>query len=310
MDKSKYLPIISGIIFSSVFGFSFLFTKNALDVVNPFHLLGFRFGLAALFFTILYFLNMFKLNYKNKNLKLLFVLAFMQPVIYFVCETMGINLTTSAEAGLMISLIPVFVVILSSIFLKEKPTKLQLISVILSVIGVVFIIIMRESLEVQGNYWGLVFLFGAVIAGAGFSTLSRKLSLDFTPQEITFIMMWFGAIIFNIIGLIEYNGDYMHYFMELANTEVLISVIYLGIFSSVIAFFMLNYTLSRIDSFKAAVFANLSTIIAIFAGIVFRGEPFYWFQIVGSIMIITGVFGTNYFDTKKKFDAKKKKVNK
>ena len=158
---------------------------------------------------------------------------------------------------------------------------------------------MRESLAVQGNLLGFLFLLGAVIAGAMFSILSRKLSLDFKPQEITFIMMWFGAVIFNVIGIIEYEGNISQYFSFIFNSQFLISVIYLGVFSSVIAFFMLNYTLSKINAFKAAVFANLSTIIAILAGIIFRNEPFYWFQVIGSIMIIIGVFGTNYFDAKK-----------
>ncbi|MFW5976715.1 MAG: DMT family transporter [Bacillota bacterium] len=300
LSLKKYLPLLSAFIFSVIFGFSFLFTKEGLEIIAPFHLLGFRFGMAAIALFFLKIFNIIKINFRGKKLKLLILLALVQPVLYFVFETTGIQLTTSSEAGLMISLIPVLVTILSVIFLGEKPTRLQVIFVIMSVLGVGFIMLMKGSLEVKANFLGLLFLFGAVFSGAVYNILSRKLSLNFTPVEITYIMMIFGAVIFNVIAYFNYSGSFLDYFMPLSSLKVLSSVIYLGIFSSVIAFFMMNYTLSRLEATKAAVFANLSTVISIIAGVLIRNEPFYWFQIIGSILIITGVFGTNYFDKKKK----------
>lgn len=37
---------------------------------------------------------------------------------------------------------------------------------------------------------------------------------------------------------------------------------------------------------------------SIVAGVLIRHEPFYWYQIVGAIMILSGVWGTNYFGSK------------
>lgn len=42
-----------------------------------------------------------------------------------------------------------------------------------------------------------------------------------------------------------------------------------------------------------SVFANLATVIAIFSGVVFLGEPFHWFHALGTAMIVTGVLGAN-----------------
>src|SRR6056297_2055889 len=121
----KYLPILSGLGYSIIFGFSFLFTKNALTNINPFHLLAYRFSIAAITLTLLLFLGFIKISYKNKNVKILLLLVITEPVLYFIFETLGINKTTSSEAGLMISLIPVAVTILGAIFLQEKPSKKQ-----------------------------------------------------------------------------------------------------------------------------------------------------------------------------------------
>lgn len=53
--------------------------------------------------------------------------------------------------------------------------------------------------------------------------------------------------------------------------------------------------LSKIEASRSAVFTNLTPIVAVIAGVVFRDEPFYWFQAVGGVMILIGVWGTNYF---------------
>jgi drug/metabolite transporter (DMT)-like permease len=136
--------------------------------------------------------------------------------------------------------------------------------------------------------------------GSIYNLLSRKLSLNFKPVEITFVMMWSGAIIFNILALMDYESGIKSYFTPLINSQVLISIIYLGIFSSVLAFFLMNFTLSKITAAQSAVFANLTTIVAILAGVFIRGEDFFWYQIVGGILIIIGVWGTNYFGKRKK----------
>ena len=76
------------------------------------------------------------------------------------------------------------------------------------------------------------------------------------------------------------------------------SIAYLGILSSLIAFFLINFTLSRIEASKSSVFANLSTIVSIIAGVVLLHENFKLYHLIGSILILLGVWGTNYFTKK------------
>lgn len=301
-DNKKILPYLAGIIFSTIFGFSFMFTKTALNEVEPFHLLGFRFGFAAIVLTVLQIFGIIKINFKGKKLSMLLVLSLFQPVTYFICETIGVKLTSSSETGMMIALIPVFVTILATVFLKEIPTLTQLFFIIVSVSGVVFINTMKGSVEISSNILGIIILIGAVISAAIYNILSRKSSLSFNSVEITFIMMWVGTIVFNIIAIGQHisTNDLANYLAPVTNLQVLPSLLYLGVLSSVIAFFMVNYTLSKLEASRASVFANLTTIVSIIAGVVILKEDFYWFHIVGGGMILFGVWGTNYFGNKKK----------
>jgi len=300
-EKEKYLPYLAGTGMALIFGFSFLFTKGALDEVAPFHLLGFRFGMAAIVLLILKITKVIKVEYKGKPIKNLLYIALAQPVAYFIFETYGVMLTTSSESGMMLALVPVLVTLLAAIFLKEFPGKIQGLFIGLSVLGVFFIIMMRSG-EVGSNITGILVLLLAVLCASIFNILSRKYSTEFSSIEITFAMMWIGAITFNTMSIIEHfvNGNISNYFVPLSNPKIVGAVFYLGILSSIIAFFLVNYTLSKIEASRAAVFANLSSVVSIIAGVIIANEPFYWYQIVGGIMILSGVWGTNYFGSKEK----------
>lgn len=292
-----YLPYLAGLIMASIFGLSFMFTKQALDTLPTTLLLACRFTLASIVLTLLWLTKQIKINYREKPMKQLFLMTCFQPIAYFIFETTGVKLTSSSEAGIMIALIPIAVTIFATIFLKERPGKAQLAFILASVLGVVFIVLMSGSSGTTGHFAGTLALFGAVISAGVYNILSRKLSDHFTPVEITFVMMWTGAIVFNMFYISSsiVNNQPMMYYTALKTTSTLIPILYLGILSSVCAFFMVNYMLSKLTAASSSVFNNLTTVISIIAGVLVRHEPFHWYQAAGGFIIILGVWGTNRY---------------
>lgn len=300
-DKyEKYFPVLSGIGASSIFGFSFLFTKIGLVSVNnePFDLISSRFTIAAILLLVLKLTGIIKLNYRGKNIKLLLLLSLFQPVLYFIFETYGIKLTSSSETGTMIALIPVIVTVLASIFLKEKTNIKQVLFILISLSGV--LVINLPKFQGKGSLLGMLLLLLTVISAAFYSIISRKLSQTFSPLESTFVMMWLGAIVFNSISIVRHllNNNINTYFTPFKNPTFLISVVYLGVLSSVVAFFLLNYTYSKLKASEASSFANIATVVSIFAGIIILKESFDLYQGIGIFLILFGVWGTNRFGIK------------
>ena len=252
--------------------------------------------------TILILFGIIKINFNGKNIRNLFFLGLMQPILYFSFETFGIQFSSSSQAGLMIALIPIFVTILSTYALKEVPSKLQCAFIFLSVSGVVFIVFMNGSSSSDGSLLGIFLLLGAVFSAAVFNILSRKLSSEFSPMELTYSIMTMGAVFFNFVSIYKHlrSSTLTQYFSPLKNIDFIFSITYLGILSSLIAFFLINFTLSKIEASKAAVFTNLSTIVSIIAGVILLHESFKLYHFIGSILILLGVWGTNYFTSKVK----------
>ncbi|XMB86176.1 DMT family transporter [Mycoplasmatota bacterium WC44] len=299
MNK-KYLPYLSGVTFATIFGFSFMFSKIVLEYITTIQLIAFRFLIAFVVFEIFRLLGVVKVNFKGKRVKLLFYTALFQPVLYFLFETYGLALTQSNEAGMMIALIPIFVTLLSAMFLNEKPTKLQLSTIGISVLGVLYINFMKQSSGIDVNYVGLFLLLGAVVSAAVFNIFSRKSSKEFTAYEVTYSMMVSGMIVFNTLALIEsiINGNLVNHFTPLFNMSVITPLLYLGIVASIGGFFLVNYSLSKLEAHVSSIFANLATIVSILAGTIILDEEFYSFHLIGSILIIIGVYGTVKFSRK------------
>lgn len=297
-DKdNKILPYIAVTMSSVIFGLSFLFSKKALMVTDPLALISFRFLMAFLIMTVLVFAKIIKVDYKNKPVLKLIALGLSEPVMYFIFETYGIKETSSSIAGLMLSLIPIAVTILGAYYLNEIPSVKRIAFIIISVMGVAIIGIMSSSGNGGSSIWGIILLLGAVTSAGFFSIISRKVSKYFTPFEITYFMMFFAAVCFTVMHIINllYSGKISSYFEPLKSRTFIISLVYLGILSSIFAYFLTNYALSKIQASKSAVFSNISTIVSIAAGVVFMHESFHLYSLIGSILILVGVWGTTKY---------------
>lgn len=299
MNK-KYIAILSSIGFSVIFGLSFMFSKIALEYINPIELITYRFTIAFLVINLLRVIGVVKISLNGKNIKILLITAIFQPILYFIFETIGLSYTASNEAGMMIALIPIFVTLLSALFLNEKPRPIQIPFIFISVIGVFYINYMKDTSGLNANTIGVVLLLGAVISAAIFNLLSRKASKSFKPIETTYVMMALGTISFNAILVVMKINDntLLQYFNPLFNFKVFYPLLYLGIIASIGGFFLVNFSLSRMNAHESAIFANVATIISIIAGTVFLNENLYSFHIIGSILILTGVYGTVRFSKK------------
>lgn len=301
MDREKILPILASIVYAVIFGLSFMFAKIGLETMDVIELIAYRFLIASIILTVMKKLKIIKIDLRGKNLKAVILTASLQPVLYFLFEVKGIDLTTTSESSLVLSLIPIFVAIFAWMFLGEKLLKSQVGFILLSVAGVVLINIMKDKGDASGNFLGVILLFLAVLSAALYNISSKKASVDFNPFEITYVMMWVGAISFNLILFVRklYSGTLDQYFSPMLNLNSLISLSYLAILSSILAFFLVNYSISKLPVYQSAIFGNISTVVAILVGVIVLKEDFGKYDIIGATMIVTGIMGTVYMGERK-----------
>jgi len=281
-----------------IFGFSFMFTKIALNYESPFTVIADRYIVAFLGLTIVMLITGTKIKI-GKNFWKLIIMSTFQPIMYFIFESYGIALTTSAFSSVMISLIPVVSMICGIFILKEMPSLMQYVFTALSVGGVV-VMALSGSAEGYVTILGIVFLLGAVISSVGYNIASRKLSAEFSAFERTYAMTLIGLVSFLLIALIENIDNPMTIFGSFKSLSYTFSILYLGIFSSVVAFLLLNYANTYLPVAKTTVFSNFTTVVSVIAGIIFLDEKLSVVSFISVIMIVAGVWGVQMLSVKNK----------
>ena len=298
MGKSKSNNLIIGCLCAlgceTIFGLSYIFTKTGTEVASAFALLGWRFFIAIVILSICVLFGFMKMDLKGKPLKPLFAVALFNPFVYFIGETIGISNTTASESGVFLACIPVVSLVASTLVLKKKPTKIQIIGILITLIGVmitVFAIGATSSLSIIGY----VFLIMAVISYALYSVFVEK-ATEYTGIETTYILILIGAIVFGTVAICEalIQGSFVELVtLPFQYSSFAMAVLYQGIGSSIIAFFLSNVAISKIGVNRTSSFIGVATVVSIVAGAVVLKETFTIYQIIGAVVIIIGVYTAN-----------------
>jgi drug/metabolite transporter (DMT)-like permease len=279
-----------------IFGFSFLFTRVSLLHTTPYVLLSCRFFVALLVFSIVLFLWKKSVSFKGKPWGMLFLLGIFQPVLYFIGETYGVLYTSSTFSAIMIALIPIVSLWASALFLQESPTVLQSLFCCLSVFGV--ILITTSTATGSNQLIGVILLLLAVFADVAFNLISRKISVSFNSFERTFIMFLVGFLVFFSMMLVESHGQITPFLHAFQNSSLRWPILYLGIASSVVAFFLINYSHTHLPITRTIVFVNVTTLISVLAGVIFLHEILSPLSLFAAGMILIGVWGVQRFSRK------------
>ena len=299
--KMHTMSLVFALLASAIFGMSFMFSKLALEVANPTVLLAFRFAIAFGAMSLAILVNaivgkvrgkaLFAFSLKGKPVGSLVLLGLIQPVLYFFCENYGILYTSSAVAGTIIAVVPIACILMDVLVLHEKVTRRQVICAVLCIGGVALIYMGGET---HISLLGLLLLLMTVGCDAAYYTLSHRAAEKFTAFEVTYVMFTVGMAFFIPAALIQGAGHMAETFLPAMESGAFWgAVIYLGLVSSVVAYFLLNFATARLTVSEASLFSNVTTVVSVLAGVVLLKEPFGVWQMLGVAVILICVFAAN-----------------
>ena len=298
-EKTKaYLAALS---FSTIIGFSFLFTKVALGFASPLTNLAHRYTVAALVLFILQQSKVIQVKLTKEDILSILPMSLFYPLLFFMFQSFALQYISSSEAGILQALVPIITLILASLFLKEKTTFIQKFFLCLSVAGVIYIFLSKgANLGVETGILGFILMLGSVFSNAINNILSKYKGGQYRAIDLTVVVILVGFLIFNSLSLVTHflSGNLMSYFEPLGHLSYLISILYLGILASIVTASLSIYAIVRLGASTVSVFGNLGTVLTIVAGAVFLHEPIYAYHIIGASLIIGGILGMNVFNSK------------
>jgi drug/metabolite transporter (DMT)-like permease len=233
------------------------------------------------------------LGFKKDSLLLVvfgaFGIAGFNTFLYY-----GLQTTSATNALLINSSTPIFIILISNIIFRIAITKIQILGVLLSTLGVLYLILkgnINHILELNftpGDLWILL---------AAFDWAIYSVLLKFKPKELSSfsfltITSFIGVIILYIAFILQ---GYSLEFSFLSNKEVLYSLIYIVIFPSILSFYFWNMATIEIGANKAGQSAHLMPIFGAILAYIFLGEVLEFYHIVGIVLIAIGIYLTMFF---------------
>ena len=286
----KYFFIIIGIPIV-LWALAFPFIKIGLEELSPVNLTIMRLLVVCIVFLILLIAKPNKFSkIQKKDVIPLFFMGFLGIVIYHLGLNYGEQYISASAASVIIATIPIFVVILAAICLKEKITLKIVLGVLLSLVGVVVISTVGRSdtlLEVKYISGALAVLLAAVLA-AGYTVAGKKMLQRYSALSLTVYVCLLGSL-----GLIPFISSSL--FEEVAAMSLTgwSVVIFLGVFPTVIGYVLWYVALEIKSASETSVYLYfvpvLSTIISY---ILFRDE-ITWLFIFGGALVILGLHVVN-----------------
>lgn len=213
-------------------------------------------------------------------------ITIFNTLIYFAGKT-----TSAVNLSLIAISIPLFIVVLSRIIFKEKVSKIKIVG-ILTIIAGVLVLITKGSLEslLQIKFTiGDLLMLVACFFFAYYTILVRQKPEELTPKVFLFSVFVIGTIFL----LPFYIWEHLFYKKVIFDTKTVLATTYVGIFASLISYYLWNEAIRLIGTSKTALIYYL---IPVFSGILayfFLGQFIVITQIISMGIIITGLLITN-----------------
>lgn len=255
------------------------------NFIGPVSLTAARFIVAGIIFLVLLKDIVFELSSLKRDWKLLILMAFTGVFGFPILLYLALNYTTVSHTALIIGTSPLMTIFLASIFLGETISLDRVIGGLVSLLGVAFVI-SNGSINFISNFnvnvGDLIALLCAFLWGL-YSVISRVATRKRSTLAATSISTWLAIPMLLPAAAFEWSSN-----PPTPSFTILLAALYIGIFPTVIAFWIWNESVRRVGAGRAMAFYNMLPIYGTIFGVVFLKETLSWSFFVGGILVITG----------------------
>src|SRR4029079_18900790 len=251
-----------------MWGSSYLFIKLAVDDFGTFTLVALRLVVgAALLWTVVRLAHQ-PLPRERRIYGHLLVMAIINITIPFLLITWAEQSVESSLAAILTSPVPLFAIVLSSLFLADEPMRVNgVVGLIVGFIGVV-IITSRGLTGAGSSVIGELPLFGAPFSYACGAVYSRRNVRGLPPMIPAVFQVTFAAIIVSVFALL-----FEHPWAATPDAEAILSILWLGMLCAVLAYLAVCRLSAASRATRTTLVAYLIPVWGIVLGYLVLQEP-------------------------------------
>ena len=220
-------------------------------------------------------------NYKLKDYFKIFIIGILGTFLYNLFLYLGINTMQASQAFIINYLWPIMTVIFACLILKEKITIRKIIAIIISFVGVIIVSSNGNLLNIEkSSIIGTIYCILAAISYGLFSVLNKKQNYNkFTSMMLFYLSSFCISLIYCLCAKKTFIPE----------TNQLLGLLWIGIFTSAIAFTSWALALEKGDTARISNIAYITPFISLVWTRVILKEKLSIYSIIGLIIIISGI---------------------
>ena len=292
--KSKLEPklIAALLIVAIVWGTTYLGIRVAVQTIPPWFVTAIRQGIAAIILLVILLSNKQLKWIGWKNLTQQMLLSTLMIVLANGMTTLAEQSVPSGLTSLLNALSPIAVFLGSVAFGLEKRTVKGFLGVIIGFTGVAFIF--KDGLTdlLDPNYSVGIFCIAiAILAWTSGTIYTKKYVIAGSNILLNLFYQFSFACLVQFVLAFLFSSKIDPSTWSL---ESFASVVYLGVFGSVVGYVCYSYALKKVTATEVSILSYFNTIIALFLGWLILDEVITIDLLIATALIILGVFITNY----------------
>lgn len=269
-------------------GMSFIWYKQAFPNFGPISIILIRLLISSPVLLVAAWLFKRLRMPRWKDLPAFFLLAFFEPLLYFLGESLGLLYISSTLAAILIATVPLITPFIGYYFFREKLTVNNYFGILVSFLGVLLVVYM-EGGSGKAPWYGILLMLLAVLSTQGYAVFLKKLSTDYNALSILWFQNLIGGLYFLPLFLIFEAKEFNPAVLTFADFR---PVLYLSFFASALAFLFFIQGIKKIGIVRAIVFTNFIPVVtAVFAFFILQ-ETFRILKAGGILITIIGLFMT------------------
>lgn len=293
----RLAPRTVGVIFLLinvvVWGAALPVVKPALSVTTPTNFLLYRYFFASLLSLPILVYYLYRQPKLWRIVPRVAAIEILGTVVALAILYEGLARTTSLEASLVVTTLPVFVTIGGIFFLRERESRREWAGLALAVLGTLVLTLepiwqnggLRGSISLSGNLLILVYNF----ATTGYLLLAKKYYQRWPKFFVTTVSFWLGLAAFGALAFLREGLTLAVIRQELAHPAVAFASLYMATFGSIIGLTAYIIGQSKVEASEASVFTYLEPLIYVPLAVLVLQEPVTPASIAAIALITAGV---------------------
>lgn len=274
------LPLLAVLIWSM----NVAVTRYVVDYISPVSISFYRWFVAFLILTPFMLGKVWReRQLVSQHWKQLAVLGAFGMVLYQGLGYSAAHYTTATNMGIINAFIPIFTIFVAMFMLKDIPNRFAVVGSLLSFLGLIYVMAQGDLLSLiqSGGHLGDAMMVLAVFFYAFYSVFLKKWKLQI-PLMISLYVQIFFALLYHLPFVLWLGLDAI-------DQQNVASVLYAGIFPSLIAPLVWMLAVQMIGPNRTSIFMNLMPVFTAIIANIWLAEAWTVYHSIGGVIILLGI---------------------